>query len=41
MNSQKGNVVMVIAGLCVLVLLGGCATNQARSTEKAACLKDY
>ncbi len=41
MNSQKGNVVMVIAGLCVLVLLGGCVTHQARSTEKAEFLKDY
>jgi hypothetical protein len=41
MKRKKGNLFMVIAGLCVLVLLGGCATHQARSTEKAEFLKDY
>ncbi len=41
MKRQKGTVVMVIAGLCVLVLLGGCATHQARGTEKSQFLKDY
>jgi hypothetical protein len=41
MKRHKGNVFIAIAGLCVLVLLGGCATHQARSTEKSQFLKDY
>jgi hypothetical protein len=41
MTRQRNRALQVITGLCVLMMLGACATTQARSTKTAGFLKDY
>ena len=41
MKKQKNSVLQAITGLCVLMLLGACATMQARSTTTSGFLGDY
>jgi len=41
MNKQRNRTLQVITGLCVLMLLGACATYQARNAEKSGFLGNY
>jgi len=41
MSNQRNRTLQVITGLCVLMLLGACASMQARSTKTAGFLGDY
>jgi hypothetical protein len=41
MSKQRNSVLQAITGLCVLMLLGACATMQARSVTKSGFLGDY
>ena len=41
MRKQRNSVLQAITGVCVLMLLGACATMQARSTTTSGFLGDY